>query len=270
MGSFEEFHSEDCGALSRLLQLQLLRHDPWHVAALLLWSRCMMGARVFLPCDALGVTLRKLFSRLSQEHRNGAVHAVLAECSTEEFGGWKGYHAHTAIGEGAVYIMRQLFESGASPLLRDGSGVQLFANVLCNRIRGEVEEGDTDLGLSPIIISQLDDLIDDYTPKKWTVESHHLFPDDFRARVLELLLCNQRFQSTGAVHLSLDALEQVIQWLAVGEVLGEDAIENEFAKIEGEEQEDSSSYNSDDGGDDRGYRINYAYHSDDDDEDGFY
>jgi hypothetical protein len=241
---FPWFFVDEGVALARLVDLQLQRRSFSEVALRLSASQCITGTGDFLPCDFLKKMLQRVYSKVSRAQRNEALHALLA---TKRQNGR--YLAHDLIGLGARFLMKQLFKSGASPLVRDASGVLLIANIRCKRLRSIVngqyivEKLDFDRDTC----EQLAQLIDVYTPAKWTVEWHHLFPDDFRARVRQLLLCNQRLQKAGAAHLSLDPLELVIQWLAVGEVLGQEAIENEMAKLAvGEEEEDSDSDNDDD------------------------
>jgi hypothetical protein len=245
---FYFFHEDYGTILCRLVEQQLRRRPVSDVASRLSASRCMTNAPELRAEDVLREILRRVYSNVSQAQRNEAVHAVLAVKRSDGR-----YRANSGVFLSAIFLMRQLFKFGASPLVRDASGVLLIANVRCSRLRSlvngqfVVERLDLD---APGRRGKLVRLIEKFTPVKWTVGSHHLFPDDFRERVRVLLLCNQRLRGTGAAHLSMDPLELVIQWLAVGEVLGEDAIENEMAKLEVEEEEEDDSDNDDDDDDD--------------------
>jgi hypothetical protein len=236
---FNSFNVGDGNVLSRLVEQQLRRRSASEVASRLSASQCFTRASIFEPGHALKHTLRNVYSNVSQAQRNESVYAVLV-CK-----GSNGvYRANVGISVGGVFMMRQLFRCGASPLARDAAGVLLVANLRCSslpRVGGLVRFGGESLAITdPRIVQEVMWVLEKFTPARWTVDSHHLFPDDFRARVRELLLCNQRLRTTGAACLSMDPLEIVIQWLAVGEVLGEDAIENEVAKLllRGEDDDD--------------------------------
>jgi hypothetical protein len=227
--AFDYFFEDEGFAFSQLVEQQLRRRSFSEVASRLSASQCMTNAPEFTAEDDLTEILLRVYSNVSQVQRNEAVYAVLAVKRSDGR-----YRANCGVFGGAIFLMRVLFESGASPLVRDASGVLLIANVRCLRLRSLVngKHRVVELSEDPDVCGELESLVEEYMPRSWTVESHHLFPDDFRARVRQLLLCNQRFEGVGAPHLSMDPLELVIQWLAVGEVLGEDAIEREMAKLE--------------------------------------
>jgi hypothetical protein len=225
---FNFFDAEEGFTLARLVEQQLRRHSFSEVASRLSLSQCITDTVGFVECNDLKETLRHLYSNVSNAQRNETVHALLA--SKREDGGYVSRRGR----RGFVYMMKQLFKCGASPLVRDASGVLLIANMRCTRLRSVVSGQYVfeNLRMDTETPRELEKLIGPFTPAKWTIELHHLFPFDFRERVRVLLLCNQRMGLTGAAHLSFDPLEIVIQWLAVGEVLGRDAVENEMAKLQ--------------------------------------
>jgi hypothetical protein len=223
---FGTFAVVDGAALSRLVDLQLESWAPSAIASLLTQTRCFAEAGEFEASRALGQTLCKVFSQVGQAERNAAVHAVLAECDDNVC-----YAAHSHLGRGSVFLLHQLFKCGASPLIRDRSGVLLIANVRRSLLR-DAENTSCDIEWKPFIAKRVIVLIQSYTPAKWSIQTHHLFPPDFRARVRVLLLCNQRVGASGGTNLSFDPLELLIQWLAIAEVLGTDAIQAEMAKLD--------------------------------------
>ncbi len=135
-----------------------------------------------------------------------------------------------------VFLTRQLFLCGLSPLVRDPSGVLLAANVRAGKWRFVGKIGRlyymTLLDWEPEETAAMSALIREFTPRKWRPDNHRLFPADVRLRIRTLLLCNGRLREDGAVWLPYDPLELLIQWLAVAEVLGEDAIEADVARLQ--------------------------------------
>ncbi len=235
----------------RLFAQQSKRLGPRELAFRLAVTRCIAGVPFVDVGEECGRWMREVFSHpeVEQSFLNWAVYHLLAIAYEDET-----YGAHDDIGEGSLFVLRQLFVSGASPLQRDVSGVQLIANVLADTLRGIETDGTfvyEALDLEPDLAEEMAVLIREFTPVQWKPGNHHLFPDDFRARVRVVLLCNGRLRASGAPWLHYDVLELVIRWLAVAEVLGQDVIEADLAKLpeiveESEvEESDSDGYSED-------------------------
>jgi hypothetical protein len=223
------FDDQQGDPLARLIRQQCQRRSFSEVALRLSASRCFTGVPEFDPCEPLNRALHQVYSAVSETQRNEALFAVLAEKRADG-----SYRAYTDVGQGSVYMIGRLFKCGASPFARDGSGVLLMANVRSSRLRGIVNGRHVieHLRIEESTRAEIEQSIRTLTPAVWTPDLHRLFPADFRARVRVLLLFNRRMRVAKAVFLPRDPLHLLIQWLAVGELLGADVWEAELVKLQ--------------------------------------